>query len=701
MPRPKARGLLVAHFDALAAALDALALCLEFQPSAVELMDAMLIELARTQRSLKHVISAIHGRPAALLMIEFSGDSAPDVSARIHDLERRLQGSPGVTALVPALEPALRDPLWSMRSSAVPLLYGLPGERKPVAFVEDCAVDPAPLPEFALRFRDILRAHGTDGAFYGHASVGCLHIRPLLNLKDVGDLKRMRAIMEDVTDLVLNFGGSLSGEHGDGLLRGEWNKKMFGPAVYEAFRQIKRAFDPHNLFNPGKVVDAPSMTDNLRFGPNYRPQPVETIFDFSAQEGFFHSIELCNGSGVCRKTQGGAMCPSFRATRDENDNTRGRANALRLALAPREARPGAESTDAPLAQRWLHDVMDLCLSCKACKSECPSNVDVAKLKAEFLHAYHQKHKRPLGHYFVANIHRLNRVGARFAGVTNWLNRRGLARWVMEKAAGIDRRRSLPEVHANHLRKWFSERRPATSGKRRVLLFDDCFTTFNEPEIGRAAVEVLERAGCAVELVNPICCGRALISKGFLAEARTLVLEQLPDLARRVADGTPILGLEPSCAAALVDEWPELVPGSQSRGVAEVVHLADHWLAEQVKAGSVALPLAPQTEKCLFHGHCHQRALFGVSGSVNALKLAPGLQVAALDAGCCGMAGAFGFEKEHYDLSVQIANLELVPAVKAEPESIIVATGTSCRHQIRDLTGRAALHPMQVLQSCLG
>ncbi len=694
VPRPKARGLLVPHFDSLSAALDALAICLEYAPSAVELMDAMLIELARTQRSLKGIISAIHGHPAALLMVEFSGDSLAEVSGRVHELERCLQGRPGITALVPALDPARRDPLWSMRSSAVPLLYGMPGDRKPITFVEDCAVDPVKLPEFALRFREILRAHGTDGAFYGHASVGCLHIRPVLNLKDRRDVTKMRAIMEDVSDLVLHFGGSLSGEHGDGLVRSEWNKKMFGPSIYEAFRQIKRAFDPNNLLNPGKVVNAPSMTENLRLGPDYHPQPVETVFDYSGQQGFFRSVELCNGAGVCRKTQGGAMCPSFRATRDEKDNTRGRANALRLAIS--DSSPKAE----PLAERWLFEVMDLCLSCKACKSECPSNVDLAKLKAEFQHAYYRKRARPVGHYFAANVHRLNLYGSQFAGLTNWINRRGLTRWLMEKVAGIDRRRSLPEVHGNHLRRWFANRPKPQNSKRKVLLFDDCFTAFNEPEIGKSAVEVLERAGCHVELVNPICCGRALISKGFLKEARALIQEQLPALAARVADGTPVLGLEPSCALSLMDEWPELVPGEMSRKVAAAVHLADHWIAAESKAGDIRLTLNKQSQKCVYHGHCHQRALCGVQGSADALKLVPGLEVTTLDAGCCGMAGAFGFEKQHYDLSVQIANLELIPAIKAEPEAIIVATGTSCRHQIRDIAGRSALHPLQVLRASI-
>ena len=320
VPRPKQRGLLVPHFDSLGSALNALAICLEFQPSAVELMDSMLIDLARNQRSLSRTMAAIHGRPAALLMVEFFGDTAGEVEDRVEKLARRLNGVSGMSAAVRATDPALRDPLWSLRSAAVPLLYGMPGDGKPITFVEDCAVAPERLPEFAERFRSIFRKHGTDGAFYGHASVGCLHIRPVLNLHNPTDLVRMRAIMTDVTDLVLEFNGSLSGEHGDGLVRSEWNRKMFGDRMYDAFRQVKRAFDPANVFNPGKIVDAPAMEENLRFVPGAATPEPETIFDYSGQGGFFRSIELCNGAGVCRKTQGGAMCPSYRATLDEHES---------------------------------------------------------------------------------------------------------------------------------------------------------------------------------------------------------------------------------------------------------------------------------------------------------------------------------------------------------------------------------------------
>jgi Fe-S oxidoreductase len=688
----------VPHFDSLRAALDAVAVCLAFGPSAVELIDSLLLSLARQQRSLRHTMAAVEGVPEALLMVEFSGDDEGDVKSRVFRLRDRLREVPGLTAAIPALDPALRDPLWSMRRAAAPLVYGIPGDRKPIAFVEDCAVDPARMPEFATRFRELLLRHGTDGAFYGHASVGCLHIRPMLNLKDPADITRMRRITEEVTGLVREFGGSLSGEHGDGLARSEWNKALYGPQVYEAFRQVKRAFDPDNLFNPGKVVNAPAMTENLRYGDHYRPIELPLAFDYERQEGFFRSIELCNGAGVCRKTQGGAMCPSYRATRDERDTTRARANALRLAVTGQADRPTA---DSPLAERWVFPVMDLCLGCKACKAECPSNVDVAKLKAEFQAAYYAEHRRPLGHRLMGRVHRLNRLGSVVAPLANWVNRRRPARWIMEAMTGIDRRRPLPEFHWDHLRRWFRRRpRNAEPGRKRVILFDDCFTTFNEPNIGRAAVEVLERVGFAVELANPICCGRALISKGYLAEARRLARDQLPSLAARVVDGTPILGLEPSCALTLTDEWPELVPGGEANRVAGAVRLADDWLAERLAAGEAELPLRHFATSCVFHGHCHQKALVGVKGTASLLGRVPGMSVTTLDAGCCGMAGAFGYEREHYDVSAKIAGLQLLPAMAAAPDATVAATGTSCRHQIRDLAGRRALHPLEIIQAAM-
>ena len=671
--------------------MDAVAACMEFKPSAVELMDQMLLDLARNNLSLKDTMAQVQGRPAAIFMVEFIGDEEAEVADRVEKLARRLDGVAGVTALVPALDPALRNPLWNLRSAAMPLLLGLPGDRKPVTFIEDTAVAPEHLPEFVARFQEVLARHGTTGAFYGHASVGCLHIRPLLNLKSGEDVARMRRITEDIVDLVLEFGGALSGEHGDGLARSEWNRKMFGDKVYEAFRQVKQAFDPHNILNPGKIVDAPAMTENLRYAPGYAPPDPPVLFDYTRQEGFVRAIELCNGNGACRKRQGGTMCPSFRATLDEQDSTRGRANALRLALS-------GDNPLKALQQKWVYDVLDLCLMCKACKAECPSNVDMAKLKAEFLQAYYEQRPRPLGQLLMANIHLLNRLGAPFAGLINRFQENRLVRWLMEQAAGIDRRRSLPILHANHFRRWFKKRGAghAEPGKQRVVLLDDCLNTFNEPHVGEAAVRVLEAAGCRVELAGLSCCARPLISKGFLAQARQLIQAQAPALAARIADGAPILGLEPSCLLTLADEWPELVPGMETRRIAKAAQLADGWLANQSKAGTIQLPLKECHDPCVLHGHCHQKALVGVGGTAAALRLIPGMKVEVLETGCCGMAGSFGFEREHFDLSVTIAKLELLPALQAKPDALVVAPGTSCRHQIHDLAHRHARHPLEVI-----
>jgi FAD/FMN-containing dehydrogenase/Fe-S oxidoreductase len=696
VPRPRARGLLVPQFTSLAAAMNALAPCLEFHPSAVELLDHLLLQLTAGNLALRETMKAIQGDPQAVFMVEFSGDEPAEVADRVERLRKRLQGADGLITAVPALDPGVRDSLWNLRRAAMPLLYGMRGDRKPVTFIEDPAVSPEHLPEFIARFRDLLRRHGTDGAFYGHASVGCLHIRPLMNLKDPADVASMRRIMEDVTDLLLEYGGSLSGEHGDGLSRSEWNEKMFGPAIYDAFCRVKGAFDPQGLLNPGRVVHAPRMTENLRYGPGYTPAEPVTVYDYTAQEGFLRSVEMCNGNGACRKMTGGAMCPSYRATRDENDSTRGRANALRRALAGGAPAPGA------LRQRWVHEVFDLCLMCKACKAECPSNVDVAKLKAEFLQFYYRGHPRPLGHLLMAGLPRLNRLAAPFAPLVNLVQRSRLTRWLLEKVAGIDRRRSLPALYRRHLRRWFRRHRPdANAGhKGKVRLLADCFTTYNEPMIGRAAVRVLERAGYAVELTEQLCCGRVLISKGFLDRARALVQAQAPALARLLADGVPLLGLEPSCLLTLADEWTELLPGDDTQLIARSVHMADSWLPGQVRAGACELPLRPREGQCVLHGHCHQKALLGVAASAPALRLVPGLDVRVLDAGCCGMAGSFGFEREHYDLSVRIANLALLPGLAEVPEATVVAPGTSCRHQIKDLARRRALHPLEVLEEQL-
>ena len=687
VPRPRCRGLVVPHFTSLKSALEAVAVCLEAKPSAVELIDEHFITLARNQLALRHTTALIEGKPTAMLFIEISGNSELEVSDRIDKLQQQLGTVNGLSAMVSAVDPVKRDVLWSLRSAGMPLLMGMPGKRKPVTFVEDCAVSPERMPEFAMRFRDVLHKHGTEGAYYGHASVGCLHIRPLLDLHDAGDVAKLRPIMSDVTALVREFNGSLSGEHGDGMVRSEWNRVMFGNTLYEAFRRIKQTCDPGNILNPGRIVDGPPMEENLRPAPP-TDMPL-TLFEYSKQGGFFRSIELCNGNGACRKTQGGTMCPSFRATRDEKESTRGRANALRLALTSDNA---VSVMEKPLEQRWLKEVMDLCLSCKACKAECPSNVDMAKLKAEFQHAFYSRRSRPLLHRMVKRVHKLSPLAARFGGLGNWFIQRGMVRRLMQLTTGIDRRRSLPKLHRQHFRKWFTQRQSTvTEPSRKVILLDDCFTTYQEPTIGQSAVELLEHAGCEVELAH-ICCGRTAISKGYLREAQELAEIGIERLADAAKEGTPILGLEPSCILTLCDEWPELVPGIDADVLANNVHLAETWLSDN----GLSLDFKPQSGPVVYHGHCQQKALIGTQGSVNALKC----DATVLDAGCCGMAGAFGYEMEHYDISVAIANLSLIPSLHANPAATIVATGTSCRHQIRDLTGRQALHPLELMRASL-
>ncbi|MFQ3649809.1 MAG: FAD-linked oxidase C-terminal domain-containing protein, partial [Gemmataceae bacterium] len=525
----------------------------------------------------------------------------------------------------------------------------------------------------------------TDGAFYGHASVGCLHIRPLVNLKSPAEVERMHRIASEVADLVLEFGGSLSGEHGDGLTRSEWNPRMFGPTIYEVFRTIKRTFDPNHLLNPGKIVDAPSMAANLRYPPRLVPREPKTVFDYSRQQGFLRSVEMCNGNGACRKMTGGAMCPSYRATRDERDSTRGRANALRHAL----------TQGLDLRQRWLQEVFDLCLMCKACKTECPSNVDVGKMKAEFLQFYYTGRTRPLDHWLVGGVPYLHPLLSWIAPVFNIFQNTGLSRWLLEKLAGIDRRRSLPALHFNHFRRWFARHRPAvTAGSRgNVLLLADCFTTYQEPNVGRSAVQLLEAAGFRVRLADLFCCGRVWISKGFLRHAKAWVQAQAANLARKLTPDTMLLGLEPSCLLSLADEWPELAPGVETRRIAAAVRMADDFLAER---GELLPQLRTLEATCVLHGHCHQKALLGPQAGAALLRQVPGLRVEVLDAGCCGLAGAFGFEKAHYELSEKIANLALLPALSQRPEALVAAPGTSCRHQIHDLARRTALHPLEIV-----
>jgi FAD/FMN-containing dehydrogenase/Fe-S oxidoreductase len=702
VPRPAHTVVGVAHFTDLAEALEATPPILAHSPSAVELIDRFVLEMTRAQLEYARRLTFVQGDPGALLLIEISGESRDEVLERLAGVERSLASAGMGFAFVRAIADADQDNIWRVRKAGQGLLQGVRGDSKPITFVEDTAVPPERLAPFIRRFREVLDHHGVRAAIYAHASVGCLHVRPLINLKDAGQVETMRAIAEAIGELTIEFGGTMSGEHGDGLVRGWFLERYFGPQIYTAFRTIKSAFDPDNLMNPGKIVEAPPMTADLRYGPAYRTLPMETHFDWSREGGFAAAAELCSGVGACRKTTEGTMCPSYMVTREEEHSTRGRANLLRNVLSG--VLPAEELTG-----RRLFEALDLCVECKGCKAECPANVDMAKLKYEFLARYHETHGTPFRARLFGHIHRLNRVGTRFAPLSTWLAGSGPARWMLERVAGIDRRRPLPPFARQTFDAWWAQRewRGVQNGaggrtRPRVVLFADTFLRYNYPEIGRTAVGVLERLGYEVIVPAVTCCGRPMISKGMLSLARARAESNVRTLLPYAAAGMPIVGCEPSCILTFRDEVPDLIPGEDTRMIAGSALLVDEFLARHVQehgwpAGGASGPSQPRV---LFHGHCHQKAIVGTQPALSVLRAA-GFQAEAVDSGCCGMAGSFGFEREHYEISLAMGERRLLPAVRRAPaDTEIVAMGVSCRQQIAHGTGRPAKHLVELLAQSL-
>jgi FAD/FMN-containing dehydrogenase/Fe-S oxidoreductase len=696
VPLPAATGLVVISFATIPAALDRLEEIVATGPVAVEMLDRMILELAATHPAFAGHMEFAEGFPAAVLAAQFYADSAEDLAARADDLARRFAGRPGVLGVRQSLSGAEKDDFWKVRKAGFSLLMGLVGDAKPVAFVEDTAVAPSRLPAFYDRFQKIVERQGLQAACYGHADVGCLHIRPILNVKTAEGVEKLRTIAREVSDLVVEFHGAMSGEHGDGLARSLWNAKLFGPEVYAALEAVKRGFDPEGRMNPGKVVAAPDPGDNLRIGPDYHPlEPEETTFDFANQGGFARAVEMCSGVGACRKTGTGTMCPSYMVTMEEEHTTRGRANALRLAMTG--ALPGQ---DQGFNNAALREALDLCLQCKACKAECPSNVDMAKLKAEVLHQAYKGRMVPLGTLLMSYIYRLNPLGSAMAPLANWSLRQPAFKWLLEQAAGIDRRRTLPTFAPDHLRRWFRRHTPDPRAGRlgTVVFLDDCFTTYNTPAVGRAAVRVLEAAGYRVELAGLECCGRPAISKGLLPLGRALARRNLARLAPLARRGIPIVGCEPSCLLTLVDEYRDFRLGPDADLVARSAQLVDAFVADPARVPS--LELRPRPGRVLLHGHCQQKALVGTAGTVAALRRVPDLEVKELDSGCCGMAGSFGYERGHYDVSVALAGRVILPALKADPQAQLVAPGFSCRSQVHGLAGLTPMHPIELIESQL-
>ena len=739
-PLPKTRGLAIVSFNTLEEAMDAVVPIVNTGPSAVELLDDVVLEAARGNKECREYLKLVPAttagvEPKALLYVEYQTTEGRDeIDAKFAELVKTSAGAATATYF----DAPQMTQLWSLRKAGEPLLHGIGGDRKPHTFVEDNAVPVENLARFVREFKAIVARHGTVAAYYAHASVGVLHVRPLINLHDDDDRKRMRDIAVDVADLARDCGGVMSGEHGDGRVRGPLLERYFGKELMEAFRETKLVFDPHDILNPGMIVDTgpiESITDNLRtdaveHGSN--PDAVETYYDYSDQHGFRGAAEQCNGAGVCRKTSGGTMCPSYRGTLDERHSTRGRGNALRLAISGqfkkvsggRWAAGSANVTSstahrprsiAPSTPDWndeaTKETLDLCLSCKACKSECPSNVDISRLKAEYLaQSYKATGHTPLKARVFGHVRVLNQLGAILPTAANYVNRLKPVRAMLNKVLGLAPQRSMPPFGSS-LYGWFksgahrSYNRDRRITHRRgapiVVLYADCFATYNEPHVGQAAVKVLEACGYDVRMPAVGCCGRSMMSTGLLKDAVWAADDALLRLKPFIENPNvvAIVACEPSCVSAMTDDWLQLkleTPMAVRTQLAVKAMMVEHFVDKHWDAHPTRPTVASVAPDVVLHGHCHQKALWGDVTSSALLKRLTNGRVTTLASGCCGMAGSFGYDAKKYDLSMKIGELSVFPPIRAaSPEAAICAPGTSCRHQIHDGTGRHAIHPIEL------
>ena len=701
-PLPPHKTLGVCHFPNFRAAMEAPRHIVELKPVAVELVDRTMIDLARANAAFRPIVEQfIRGEPEAILLIEFAGEDRGEQVrglAQLSELMGEL-GFPG--GVVEITDARLQREVWEVRKAGLNIMMSMKGDGKPVSFIEDCAVPLEHLAEYTERLTRVFEKHGTRGTWYAHASVGCLHVRPVLNMREDG-AQKMRAIAEEAAGLVKQYKGSYSGEHGDGLVRSEWIEPFYGPRLARAFEEVKDLFDPKRLLNPGKIV-RPSKQDDrtlYRYPPGYRTIPIRTALDWSEHEsgatrpgeGFAKAVEMCNNNGHCRKFDAGVMCPSYRATREEQHLTRGRANSLRLALS------GQLGSDA-LASDELYATLDLCVSCKGCRRECPTGVDMAKMKIEFLHHYRRRHGLGLKDRLIAYLPRYAPFASRYAPLMNAVQAGA------KSLLGLARRRSLPAWRTDPFSDAAASSAAPAANAREVVLFVDTFSRYFEPENAHAALAVLRAAGYAVTLARaleggrPLCCGRTFLASGLVEEARAEARRMIRALLPYVERGVPVVGLEPSCLLGLRDEFLSLHPDSSAEALAASALLFEEFVTREAEAGRFEPELKPLPQKkALLHGHCHQKAFDVMPDVERALRLVPGLEVEAIVSSCCGMAGSFGYEGAHYEVSMKMAEASLLPRVRAAgADELIVADGTSCRHQIRDGSGRSAIHVARVLQ----
>lgn len=708
VPRPNMTALAVIQFDSLQTALSAVPAILQTNPSAVELLENLGLTMCRQVPEYARLLATfIEGQPFCLLITEYTGESEVELQHKLAGLRRHLQQEKvGETAVLPALSPALQANVWAVRKVALGLMSSIKSDFKPTPFIEDAAVPVEHLAAYVTQIEQFCNDLGTQVAYYAHASAGCLHIRPLLNLKLASEVAKLPHIAQFSLELLQGYGGALSSEHGDGRTRSWLNRQFFGPDLYSLYQQVKHIFDPHNLLNPGNIVEPvnseqysvisgePPITQNLRYGPAYQVIPLTTHLDFSQEQGMDRAVEMCNGAGVCRK-MGGTMCPSFMVTKDETHSTRGRANALRAVLSGRL--PATELTSPR-----LHGVMDLCIECKACKAECPSAVDMAKLKFEFLAQYQQKHGVSLRTWLFAHIETLNQLGSgRLAPLTNWLLQNGVVKAGLERFVGISRRRALPPLARQPFTGWFKNHPVLpTNDAPQVVLLVDPFNNYHSPQVLVAAVEVLEAAGFRVTVPKGVPDGRSFISKGLVQQAKTAVSRTVQTLAPYARQGVPIIGVEPSSLLTLRDESLYLLPNQpEATLVAQHAYTFEEFMAKTAETNPLSFTTTPR--HLLLHGHCHQKALVGTAASKKVLSLPPNYVVTEVDSGCCGMAGSFGYEVEHVELSLKMGERRLFPAVRqADAQTLVVVAGFSCRQQLKHATDRIALHPAEVLRQAL-
>ncbi len=689
-PKIANKRLALVHFDSLRASLEATPRILELEPSAIELMDKFLLDKTRAAAGYRDRLTFVDGDPAAILVVEFVGTES-ELGAKIADLKAHLARLGYRGAVTVAATPAQQNDVWTVRKAGLGLMMSERSAAKPISFIEDAAVPVESLADYISDVERIIYDNDTTYAIYAHASAGCLHIRPLIDLRTIKGRDQYRAIADAVAATVKKYQGSITGEHGQGLVRGEFSEYLFGAELMDAFRQVKRAFDPENMMNPGKIIDSPPMdsAELLRYSPDYQVIDVQTRYDWSADEGFAGAIEMCNGAGVCRKEGVGAMCPSYQATLDEAHSTRGRANALRAAIS------GALPDD--LGNAAVKEVFELCLSCKACASECPSAVDVAKLKSEFLATWHDKHGVPLATKVFGNIHRVNQLAGKLPGLSNFMLNHPLGK-IGAEILGLPTERPLPQ----YAERPFSAERYAHHAKPDAIMIVDTFTEWNHPEIGEAVMELAKRLGLRVNslrLPGQGCCGRPAISKGLLDNAKAMAQSNVLGLYRQSPDA-PYIFIEPSCLSAFTDDYLTLVdPGIQAaaKSLAARCQSVEQFFAEKLARGAETLAWQAESPRILLHGHCHQKALWGTADSLKLLGSIPGAEVEEMNTGCCGLAGSFGYE--HYELSMKIAEDRLLPTIRDNPDAVVAAAGTSCRAQIHD-AGYAARHPVQVVLDAL-